>query len=216
MGRKYYYGRTRFTEKPLRPYVAAIGQTALAWNDLHEHLGRFFGHFMRGASREAGLAIWQSSRVDRSKRQLLEAAVKTAPKELTSGHPKFKDDLLWLLARVEALEDTRNNVVHAPLHLEFDSDDLAPPIAQYKKGDFISVASVLPMDFGNNTRAKNLIGKNLLSEYRWCRDSLVKLRVFLRAIDESVDSGKTWPRRPKLPIRGVPKRDQRGPRSDTK
>lgn len=30
----------RFTETPFKPYVIAIGQLTLAWNDLHEKLAR--------------------------------------------------------------------------------------------------------------------------------------------------------------------------------
>jgi hypothetical protein len=39
---KHWNNSNRFTAKAIRPYAEAIGQVALAWNDLHETLGTIF------------------------------------------------------------------------------------------------------------------------------------------------------------------------------
>jgi hypothetical protein len=206
MAQDFFYSRARYTEVPFRPYVIAVGQTALAWNDLHEYLGRFFGMFSIGKTRAINVAVWQSQRVDRNKRQMLDAAVKAAPDTLTEGRPQLKPDLIWLLNRVDALEDLRNDVVHAPLHLAVDLEKISPTTRPARQSDFLRAARTEPMEIGDNFRAKKLSGRDLLLEYRRCRDSLTLLRNFIREIDDSISEGKPWPNRPRLPTQQASKK----------
>lgn len=104
----------RFTEKIFKPYVTAIGELALAWNDLHEKLGWLFGHMME-AGDERALNIWNSPQFDRPKRALLEAVVKAMPNQMQRDYPRLKDDILWLLKQADVLEDARNTAIHSPL-----------------------------------------------------------------------------------------------------
>ncbi|MDO9217173.1 MAG: hypothetical protein Q7U14_07860, partial [Lacisediminimonas sp.] len=117
-----WWPKPRFTEARFRPYVAAIGQASLAWNELHEHLGRLFCYLVPAPSRNLPLALWQSQRVDRSKRELMKAALAAIPPgdNIHVQRPLLRDDLEWLLGRVEAMEEPRNNTVHAPLQLMLD------------------------------------------------------------------------------------------------
>jgi len=70
--------------------------------------------------------------------------------------PRAPDDLKWLLDRADKLASDRNNAIHAPCSL-------------YLRGDGSSevMAAVRSANAGNR-RAKNLEGKDLLIEFRWC------------------------------------------------
>lgn len=190
--------RSTFAETTFRPYVMAIGQTALAWNDLHEWLGRLFSPFVKGPDRMNGFAIWQSQRVDRSKRELLRAAASAATEQFEEAWPRLIPDILWICKETEALEDTRNNVVHAPLQLLLDVAKIPDEKSQRA---FIAASEVAPFDMGENFRAKRLVAKDILLEFRWCRDRLLALRNFTASVDTAWEKTLPWPDRPTLPTR---------------
>ncbi|MCX7309122.1 MAG: hypothetical protein NTZ72_14715, partial [Afipia sp.] len=49
----------KYNDPNFRPYAIAIGELALAWNGLHDVLGRLFWTIV-GKSNYASLAVWHS------------------------------------------------------------------------------------------------------------------------------------------------------------
>src|SRR5208282_17649 len=149
----------RFTDKIFKPYVSAIGELALAWNDLHEKLGWLFYNFVDTGD-GLGYRLWNAPQFDRPKRALLEAAAQSMTSQMHQDYPRLKDDILWLLKQVDTLEDARNTVIHSPL---FASNDLAliPDLAAVK--DLATVRTVGPNIRLQNARALRLAKKDLLT-----------------------------------------------------
>ncbi len=176
------------------PYVRALGQFALTWNDLHERLGVIFWSITES---EMALSIWQSSNQDRAKRKMLEAIVPDISLAWRRDFPKLIPDLKWLLHEVTSFEESRNDAVHAPLWNFPDAPNSPVP------------AGVRAADFLGNKRAKNLASKEILQEYRWCRDTAFTLRDFAMELELALDFPKRpWPDKPKLPNRGQKKAHQ--------
>jgi hypothetical protein len=173
-----------FTHKAFRPYVMVLGQLALAWNDLHLTLAMLFCHAMGGGIVKQFLAVWNAIKSDRAQRAMLVAALK-AKNDSHHIHSKMSVDVTWICQRADALEDLRNDAIHSPLW--------GVPIA---KG-----ASVQPVAGLGNIRATKLQNKNLLAEFRWCRDSATQLRNFAMKIDAALSGRGSWPEKPKLPVR---------------
>ncbi|MFD1191576.1 hypothetical protein [Phenylobacterium conjunctum] len=173
----------RFTEPPFRAYALAIGQTTLAWNDLHEHLGRLYGIVLTRGDRTAQLEEWQRSRVDGQKRKWLGRAVNAMPYEPSGWTEELRLHVSWLLAEISDIEDRRNNAVHAPLHLVADIDALFIQ----SRARFLKVGEVRAQTWAYNTRAQRIAGKALLAEYRACRDAAADVRDFVRLIGNCVD-----------------------------
>jgi hypothetical protein len=193
--------RASFTERAFRPYAIGIGQTVLAWNDLQETLGRLFSRIMdsdwyvirRGDEvfvTSKALEAWQSLKMDRPKRDLLTAALGMSHPQEKKKFPKMLADLTWTINQTNSLEDTRNDAIHAPLRL-FHSE---------KEGARIPAIEAAKL-FGNR-RAKKLSKKDILAEFRWCRDVALTLRNFADELDRSLaDPQRPWPQRPKMPTR---------------
>ena len=127
----------RYAGADFDPYVAALGQLALAWNDLHEGLAGLFWTIMSAPPREgdiidyAPIHVWHSLRSDLAQREMLRAVV-THPNLNWSGerYKWFTEDVIWLLKRVMELSNARNDAIHSPLFLNpsasSDSERLAP------------------------------------------------------------------------------------------
>lgn len=193
--RTFHYRFPKFTEEKFTPYALAMGQANLAWNDLHEHMGRLFAVVLVtvGEDRGQGLAVWQVIKVDRAKRDCLEVAVKQLPP--MEPWPRLNEDVLWLCDRVNSLEEDRNNIVHGPLLLEVGEEAFTQKLSGAelrKKGN------VSPHILGGNTRASKMTGKNLLTEYRRVRDRAAALRTFAARMDDALNRPELpWPARPK-------------------
>lgn len=210
---------SRFTERSYKPYVLGIGQLALAWNDLHEKLGDIFVVVMEGNTAADNhdvtyqlAAVWSAASSDRTKREMLKAAV-ASPRALEGGpFPKLQDDISWLLGQAMKLEDRRNDIIHAPLFSLVDPGTNVSLVAQYFA---LQVgAEVIPNLMLQNTRATKLVDKNpkgqMLADFRWCRDSILALRDYasLITLGITVDQ-RAWPDRPQMPSRGQKKLVQR-------
>ncbi|MES3027040.1 MAG: hypothetical protein V4820_04175 [Pseudomonadota bacterium] len=188
----------RFTEAPFRAFALSIGQATLAWNDLHEHLGRLYGIILTRGERTAQLAKWQASRRDRQKREMLAAALAEMPFEAPGWTEELRIYVPWILKEVADIEERRNNAVHVPLHIVAKPDTL--PIKD--RANFIKAGEVRPHDWAHNTRARQMAGKALLAEYRACRDAAVDIRDVVRVIGNCVDRRRrnqlnyAWPRIP--------------------
>lgn len=186
----------RFAGKNFRPYVNALGQLALAWNDLHESLALLFIELLASGRAYPATDIWNSAINDRPKRSMIRAILKTwkAP----SGHDqKVVEDIIWLLDEADKIEDARNDAVHSPLVFFSPNNWFAQTQGLAGK--------VSPSLAFGNRRAQKLKNKDLLTEFRWCRDAAVVLRDYASAIYEAVAAPVPWPKRPLLPNRGQKK-----------
>jgi hypothetical protein len=101
---------------------------------------------------------------------------------------------MWLLDEADKLEDARNDSIHSPL-ASFAADNIW---AQHQG----IVGRIVPSVAFGNRRAIKLARKDLLTEFRWCRDASLTLRDFAGEIYEAVAARTAWPDRPSLPNRG--------------
>jgi hypothetical protein len=181
-----------YTHKDFRPYASALGELALAWNDLHVALSFVFssllsiGNFAMG---NIGMsqAIWQNITSDRMQRNVLAAVAAESDLALTSQ--KQRDDIKWLCDQATNWEEVRNNALHSPLWGVASA----------------GVNTIGPVIGLGHIRANKLKGKDLLAEYRLCRDSVTVLRNFAMQIDDCLSKRQNgaWPNRPKMPKREV-------------
>jgi hypothetical protein len=172
------------THPAFRPYAIALGQLALAWNDLHLSLATLFCTAMGGGFVNPVLAIWNALKSDRSQREILLAAAKAT---LANGRSqKLAEEIEWICKRADALEDSRNDALHSPLWG-------AP------RGPGAPLVS--PVVGLGHVRANKLLGKNLLAEFRWCRECSTKLRDYATELDMAFSRGRPLPDRPRLPPR---------------
>lgn len=179
-----------YSHPAFRPYVVALGQLALMWNELHEMLGLLYCSLM-GARPEMPvnqhLAVWHALKIDRAQRDILLAAAES--NTLGAIPITFVEDIKWLCQRADSIEEARNNAIHSPL---------------------------LGLDYGNNNviiqprtslghiRARRLAAKaDLLAEFRWCRDaSYCLIEYALRMHDSTFrDFVTPWPNKPDWPTR---------------
>ena len=185
------------THLAFRPYALALGQLALSWNDLHLSLAMLFCTVMGGGFVNPPLAIWNALKSDRSQRDILLAAAKAAL--MNGGSQKFAEEIEWICKRADVLEDSRNDALHSPLW--------GTP-----RGTAAPVVS--PAVGLGHLRANKLLGKNLLAEFRWCRECSAMLRDYATELDFAVCRGRPLANRPKLPAR-VSQGAKSSPRSTT-
>src|SRR5260370_21675866 len=120
---------------------------------------------------------------------MLRALIKTARWNFAQ-HPRLVEDLTWLLNEADKLEDDRNDAVHSPL-MYGRLDDMTAHHLGYAE-------RVIPSLAFDHPRAQKLAKKDLLSEFRWCRDAALVLNEFAGAIYESIAARHPWPKRPSL------------------
>ncbi len=201
----------RYTSKEFRPYVTALGQLTLAWNDLQESLRGLFWTLMTPRP-VAGdfvnftpLWVWSAIKSDRSQRDMLRAAVMNT--QDNRGREKFREDLKWLLDKCTSLEDLRNDCVHSPLFSA--SKSLWGTTYKAKEQETVAPASWL-----FNPRAVALSKRGaLLKEFRFCRDTAIKLADYAQEATGALEHpNRPWPNRPTLPSLGQKKARQDQPR----
>jgi hypothetical protein len=185
----------RYTAPEFRPYVIALGQLSLAWNDLQESLGALFWTIMSPRPLEGAfvhrepLFVWHAIKSDRSQRKMLQAAINNMTMDW--GRPLLVTETNWIIDRANALEDSRNDAIHSPLFL-------AVGLGAIKQG------GVRPADWQFNPRAIKLAKRDdLLAEFRYCRDTAITLADYAHLIDLALINYPTrsWPERPELPNR---------------
>lgn len=162
-------------------YVRGIGMVAHAWNSLHEALCALFVLIIRGREAAAVEAVWHSSYNDRTQREMLRYAI-TASQHM---HPKYKDDLLSVLKRLDSLSAMRDDAIHAPV--------LAIP----QTGELEVVASFLT----DHRRAKHLRGKSLIVEFDLCKRWTESVTQFVNLAVDALAGRGTWPDIPTPPTR---------------
>ncbi len=180
----------RYTRKEFVPVAAAIGQLALAWNDLQEMLAVLFWQVMTKGKGQEALAAWYSLKSDRAQREMLKSAIIVMPaSSMPSG---FVTDAVWLINEANSLEDARNNAVHSPLF--FYNSEIAAAIG---------LIGIRPAYNLGNPRAKNLSERlDLLAEFRWCRNWAMALGDYAQGLGQALyDKSRPWPKRPSRLIR---------------
>ncbi len=172
-----------FTTKKFRPYALGIGQANLAWNDLIEMLGHLFW-VLTGDDSDLPMKVWQSSKSDRAKRDMLEAVNRHNRRRKKSQMIHAMEDIDWILKRTNSLEEDRNNLIHSPLSSPNPYSD----------------AVYADWGFGHH-RASKLRNKDFLKECRRVRNTAQMLRDFtLDLLAQIRDPNfESWPRRPRLP-----------------
>jgi hypothetical protein len=194
--------RVPYTHRGFLPYVSALGQLTLEWNGLHETLAMLFCLVMGGGFVGKFLAIWHALKVDRAQRGILLAAVKSDADFSDARRNRLIEDISWICAQADVVEEARNNALHSPLFGLRSPEDFA----------------VVPITGLGHIRAQKLSRelsqrKGLLAEFRWCRDAAHILNKFSSDLDLALrDSQNPWPDRPEWPIRKGPNVKKRHPR----
>jgi hypothetical protein len=90
--------RSKFISGKFKPYALATGQLNLAWNDLHEVLGRLFVDAMAIGQQDMGLRLrlaygWGLISSDRQRRILLEATINRIGKDEHLAFPQLATNL---------------------------------------------------------------------------------------------------------------------------
>jgi hypothetical protein len=183
-------GSVPLTHPAFGPYVVALGQLTLAWNELHESLALLFCTVMGGGYVNQFLAVWHAVNSDRNQRAILKAAVESDVNrpDLDARHKNLVEDIRWLCGQANTLEDLRNDALHSPLW------------GFQRKMDEVVVMPIVGL---GHVRAKKLWDKNnLLGDFRWCRDMARLLTAYARSLDRALtDCKQSWPDRPKPPER---------------
>jgi hypothetical protein len=180
----------RDTREAIEAYCVAVGLVVYEWNDLHERLARLFV-LVRDGDAQKALTAWYAIRSDTEQREKLRWAISETTAGRWKKSPRAPDDLKWLLDRADKLARDRNNAIHAPCSL-------------YLRGDGSSevMAAVRSANAGSG-RAKNLEGKDLLTEFHWCAAYALRLSQFAGMLAPAMASPDQyeWPGRPKIPSR---------------
>lgn len=153
-------------------------------------------------------ALWNSVKFDRPKRELLSAAKENLTREaFAEWSPKAEAEIRWLIDRVNALEDDRNNVVHSPLLYVGDSSEAKEAGRK---------PYVAPVFIFGNQRAMRLADKDLMTEFRYVRDAAAILAKYTSDMERTLANDSrgqiSWPKRPSLPNRGQKKSRPSQPR----
>jgi hypothetical protein len=178
------------THEAIEAYCVAVGLVIYEWNDLHEKLGRLFA-VVRGGGRREPLTEWYAIRSDTRQRETLRSAIAETTSDRWKKSPRAPDDLKWLLDGVNKLANDRNNPIHAPCSLYLRGDGSSEVMAAVRSAN------------GANRRAKNLEGKDLLTEFHWCAAYALRLGQFAGMLAPAMASPDNyeWPKRPKIPSR---------------
>jgi hypothetical protein len=136
-------------------YAVAVGRVSAVWNHLHFTLGGLFAMII-GGDTELILAAWGSIENDRTKREMLRAAIDAASPERWKT-PKAPADLHWVLKRAQKLADVRNDAMHALVSLHLGAETVEVTVSPHARGE----------------REKKLVdraakGRKLLDEFAKC------------------------------------------------
>ena len=190
-----------YSHPVFRPYTAALGQIALAWNGLHSQLALLFCTMMGGGYSNNFLGIWHALKNDGAQRDILLAAARESRshrEHKTEEGRRVYEEIKWLHGQARAISDARDDALHTPLW-----------------GEDGARRRVLPVTGLGHVRAQKLmdasVTRGLLAEFRWCRDAALVLTDYAFEMDNWLTgrSRKPWPDRPSLPNRGRTKSDPR-------
>lgn len=173
------------SKKHLEPYAIAMGELIYGWNHLQEELANLFWRVTGIKNGAIPFAIWHSTPSDHNQRMMLRAAT-----EVTYARNKeAREAIIWLLDRIDnSLRHKRNDAIHAPLVLNTDALG----------------TSVIPYDWTNNPRAGALLGKEILKELIWYRETTDVLRNYSWELRHALHPTRphALPKKPELPHLG--------------
>jgi hypothetical protein len=182
---------------------------ALGWNALHESLALLFIELLANGRAYPATDLWNAATFDRPKRQLLKSLLRTVERKYPSK-PRMRIDLEWLLIEIDKVEDARNDAIHAPLTFTPKRAVSGIRSAGSDRQGRVTVERIMPSTAFDNRRAVKLLNKDLLTEFRWCRDMCLSLNEYLGEVYETVAANppdsNAWPVRPALPKRSMMKK----------
>jgi hypothetical protein len=175
-------------DKHFTPIATELGRLVFAWNELHENLGRLYEEVLQPKHYGAALASWRAIENDRAQRLLLEYAVAAITWEKTEKRPSTKEDIDWLLEKINKITEDQNNAIHSP-YAVYTSED--------------NKTEIRPLDFFGNPRAQKLAGKNntLANEINFYFRRVQALSAYASRLTFSLHNDNAWPDRPVLPER---------------
>jgi hypothetical protein len=174
--------------RTLEPYLRAVGSVAYHWNHLQEALGYLFARIIN-VDHNVGLAVWHALTSDRSQREILKAAAKTAK---LPEMPKFEADVSWLLKEVDILANQRNDALHAPCIVTSTGLEV----------------TIYPAIGSKSPRAKSMWGKEIMKELVWYESKAKTLTIFADKLERQITRRRSnvkldaWPERPLMPTLG--------------
>jgi hypothetical protein len=176
------------------PYLHELALVVVAWNELHLELSRLFSA-VTGISLGVALDIWHSIYSDRSQRAMLLNTVKSsglthlrrAKEKGPDWAKRAEDDITFIVQEADRIAGPRNSAIHSPFAFQLTG----------KK------ASMVPFTFFKSRRAKELVGRDLLQEFRWHRHSSERLASFAQHVRLALylEPEPQWPKRPALAAR---------------
>lgn len=182
--------RERIRARAFQPLAIELGWIVYQWNRLQQALVDLFGDVVDSKPIGVAWAIWHSTPSDRTQRDMLRAALKSAEIAKTVK-PQAVEDIDWLLNQLNPLAGRRNDALHAPLAFFFESTDEEEKV------------EIVPLWFMGNPRAAGLKGKSLVDEFKWYRDHLMRLADFAEKLHFAmIFSEYSWPEKPQLLSRG--------------
>ena len=169
-----------FRSEAFHDLATALGQFALAWNDLHLSLETLFQGLLGKSNALISGAIWNSLASDAAQRDMLKSLANLD----ALGHnvpDRARNEINFILNQAERLRGRRNDAIHAP---------------------FVSSAAgeIVPFIGTGHKKAKNFGDKNVLKELRRCYDATIILSDYANNLSAVLLLGlNDWPARPNLP-----------------
>lgn len=170
-------------EELFQPYGLELGKLVYSWNKIQESLSRIFSQIVDAKHPNVATAIWHSTPSDLQQRKMLRSALSMFDRKSSPA-----SEIIWILDSIDhSLAHKRNDAIHAPL--VFITDALGTTLGPDR---FTS----------DNPRAKALLGKDLLAEFKWYHETCDVLTRYARAISQSIrdPDRHSVPERPKLPL----------------
>ena len=186
----------------MRPYLAELGRLANAWNHLHHNLSSLFSLILRCPNAYVGQALWHSLESDVLQRKMLRSLITAddLPLPAAISHHQYKPlltkfqahEILYVLNEIDNnLRHKRNNAIHAPLILMSGINNKG--VRSWAEAHFNT----------QNPRAKPLLGKDLIDEFRRYSEDLERLSTYANemwlALNPFYSPRHSWPERPPSP-----------------
>lgn len=124
-------GKVEIATSTLESHLA-LYKADEAWNHMRANLGLLFCR-ISGLDDRIGVGIWRSLKSDRIQDLLLEAAVTAASADgkFASECPKAKEDIIWLIERLNSLAGDRYRAIKAEtVRLASGGNDIRPPLVR--------------------------------------------------------------------------------------
>lgn len=171
-------------ERILEPTALELGKLVFAYNRMQDKLNKLYWAMLGFEHGTRADEEWNKLRSDRDQRKLLRDAAKKKVWPKAFETITIREDIEWLLDEVDNVGERRNDSIHASFVMITD-------------GLGTSAAS---NPFSGSQRSKNLVGKDLLIEFRWYRQCAETLAQYAQAIQYHVLFTDRYPQFPKRPV----------------